>query len=158
MSSYRLWIRIPKDISSILRIVKLTSPQYRGVWKALMALSFDIDAVIESDEGQNNPHKPNMRSVPIRGDYYAFFDPSELKQKTLYQIGQNVIPSAFRNNPRYWVVFENPFRNSSEYGSHFIIPYKHFDELTGIFKVFEWLGLDPIQYCLRIENNNGNPL
>lgn len=161
---YRLWIQGYTDTDQC-RIVELEYHQFRGVWKCLMALALDINAIIELDNGQRNPRRPNMRYSPIRGDYFAFFNPIDLNTKTLYQISKCAITSKLRGDPRLWVLFKNPFRNaqtaktagiSNDYGSHFIIPFKHQEELKGIYTVFEWLNLDPLDYCLRIEDNHGN--
>ena len=171
--TYRIWIQRDLNLpinrpSTQTFLITVTPDQYRGVYYALEQLTCNLRTTMELDEGQPYPtdilNMPNMPDNAARFYQGLPFGTRLENIGNLYQTAGNtldILPIPERTQNRYWVLIQNPLPEPQDNRAlpcrdFFILTFKTPQELQGIISVYQWLGFQPKDYLIRIEDNAGN--
>lgn len=157
---YQVWLqpdpnKTTFDPGTLTAVLNLDYEQHEGVVKAMMALTRSVNTVIETYFGRKKqrPQRPNMGGLTV---YEMYLDVNTLDIPNLYNRAKYIISGERRENPRMWALFRDPYPKLDNPRAGFIIPFETNEELQGILSVFRWLGLNPRNYLVKIQDNAGN--
>lgn len=158
-NQYWLWIQRDvdkslKDDSTQCYSVMLNQHQMLGIYHALLALSCDIRAWLTSYGPYLLGYEDGYNTYTITDQYICVRDIQELNKKTYYNYCCGHIAKRPRHQNMMFVLFRDPFRQNTD--TYFIIPCNTISELQGIFSIYLWLGYNPQDYLVSIQDSNGN--
>ena len=188
-TTYKVWLQTDShkrlwDASTKVLTLNLTEPEHEGVLKMLLALSININAMIDQDRGQEWPRN-DMHSWTVTDSFYPVTTPDI---PHLYECAKYIFTSTLWYQPRFWALFKNPFSNPPDLPAqpqlgwfrsiwnsatsafsrappatsiyscdrlYLIIPFTKTEELNGVLRVYEWLGFTGSDYLIKIQDNTG---
>lgn len=167
---FRVWIQPDRDKTildpgTIQSEIKLTFRQLIGVSEAIAAFYPAVNMMIERDYDQQFPRRQAFGRIPAYREVQTLDIPNLYEYvKHGEQAEQPIQPKRakrrkikekpIRKLPRMWVLFIDPFPVLGRIG--FIIAFKTAEDLQGIFSVFEWLGFNPLNSLVKIQDEQGN--